>query len=184
MADTTYEWTGGSEGNGLPYPTEDSPPDGAGQIKKLAEEVDGALPYAFITGTDRPDGRGDDVAITGVAEGTKYICTEPENNFGAREWTFIDGGWRCTLGKTEIMRLGARSGTDNGLDSGVSGTVTFQRAHWGSWIRGENIATPSGTWNYQWEYNVCIFLVVDGATCLVLLPMDGSNQPVPKLAFL
>jgi len=37
--ETTYEWTGGSEGNGLPYPTGDSPPDGAKQIKKLAEET-------------------------------------------------------------------------------------------------------------------------------------------------
>ncbi len=39
MAETEYEWTGGSEGVGLPYPTGESPPDGASQIKKLAEET-------------------------------------------------------------------------------------------------------------------------------------------------
>lgn len=41
--ETTYEWTGGSEGEGLPWPTPGSPPDGSAQIKKLAEETDAAL---------------------------------------------------------------------------------------------------------------------------------------------
>lgn len=87
MADTTYEWTGPND-TGLPWPTEDSPPDGSAQIKKLAESI-------AIYG----DGRPDDPALPGN-EGDKYICTDPDSNFGAREWRYTSDKWICVEGQT------------------------------------------------------------------------------------
>ena len=65
MAETTYEWTGGSEGVGLPWPTPGSPPDGSAQIKKLAESI------AFY-GTGRPD---TDPQYADAPTGSQYIFT-------------------------------------------------------------------------------------------------------------
>ena len=101
MAETTYVWTGPND-TGLPYPTGGSPPDGAKQIKKLAESI-------AIYGTGRPD-----LENIQAETGTRYICTDPgkplrysqtpqnntwsNGNYGAVEWVFDGEFWRVTVG--------------------------------------------------------------------------------------
>ena len=78
----------------LRFPKDKAPIDTAGDIKRLAEDVDGALPR-ITYGTGRPDSP----AIAGT-EGDKYICTDPDSNFGAREWRYTGTGWRVIDGCT------------------------------------------------------------------------------------
>ena len=103
MADTTYGWTGPND-TGLPWPTEDSPPDGSAQIKKLAESI-------ATYGPDRPDGLGEEPEITDANIGDQYICTDPspfsgtEKTMGAAVWRFTSKGWRVYEGATPIYAV-------------------------------------------------------------------------------
>jgi len=86
MPDTTDNF-------GLRYPLDSDSIDTAGDIRRLAEDVDAALP-SIIYGTGRPD-----APVLPGTEGDKYICTDPDNNFGAREWRYTGGKWICERGK-------------------------------------------------------------------------------------
>ena len=103
MAETEYIWTGPDD-TGLPYPTGGSPPDGANQIKKLAESI-------AIYGPDRPDGLGEEPEITDANIGDQYICTDPspvsgtEKTMGAAVWRFTRKGWVVYEGATPIYAV-------------------------------------------------------------------------------
>ena len=107
MPDTTDNF-------GLRYPLDTDSIDTAGDIQRLAEDVDGALgsdvvlrdgaarPTKYV-GTGRPDGRGgdDEEAIVANA-GDTYTCTDPDGagNYGAREWQYDGSLWHCVEGDT------------------------------------------------------------------------------------
>ena len=100
---------GATTNHNLRYPTDAAPIDTAGDIQRLAEDVDGALPSINtldttpIYGTGRPD---TDMPDTGN-EGDRYICTNPgaAANYGAEEWRHTDGEWRCIKGTSPIAKV-------------------------------------------------------------------------------
>lgn len=92
----------------LRFPTDGAPIDTAGDIQRLAEDVDGALggvkPLSdrFIYGAGRPD---TDPQYADAPIGTRYICTAPDSdtNLGAREWIYVKyseslSRWEVTAG--------------------------------------------------------------------------------------
>ena len=95
MSDTTDNF-------GLRYPLDSDSIDTAGDIQRLAEDVDGALPR-ITYGTGRPDV---DPVLPGN-EGDGYICTNPglASNYGAEEWRYTDGEWRCIKGTSPIAKV-------------------------------------------------------------------------------
>jgi len=116
MAETTYIWTGPDD-TGLPYPTGGSPPDGANQIKKLAESI-------AIYGTGRPD---TDPQYDDAPTGSQYIFTGDQAQldavFGARAWRKTPTGWVCTEGDT-----GPQQNTIGfSASSNFTGTVKWRR---------------------------------------------------------
>ena len=130
--ETTYIWTGPDD-TGLPYPTGGSPPDGANQIKKLAESI-------AIYGTGRPD---TDPQYADAPTGAQYIFTGNQTQldavFGARVWRKTPDDWFCIEGQTEKYIL-KTSPVIPGLTfmggPWVSGPLSIQRSADSVYFRG------------------------------------------------
>lgn len=139
MADTTYEWTGGSEGEGLPWPTPESPPDGSAQIKALAEKLDGA-DSAF-----RPidvDAAGDTDFGTDGPPLSLYGETRPDG------WNSSNQNQDLSLAEapadsTTLLKAPLGSVftcTDPGKPTGQVGSAGWTNVNWGA---------------YQWIFQTC-----------------------------
>ena len=117
---------GATPNYGLRFPNGNAPIDTAGDIKRLAEDVDGAI---GLKGPGRPDGRGGEAEYDAPI-GTVFTCTQPDTqgatgNYGAIQWVKdFYRGWVVTVGQTKQYQIGANPNWDN------NGSPTAGQLRW------------------------------------------------------